>query len=65
MRPPSQGAKAISQDVMDLTRILRRVESDGKRPAEDKEKLLACLKQALSILLVGERAGTRPVRRTG
>lgn len=62
-RPPSQGPTAIAEDVQDLTRILRRVESDTKRPASEKAKLAAFLKGALNILLVGERAGDQPARK--
>ncbi len=62
-RPSSQGAQAVSQDVMDLTRILRRVESDTRRPDAEKEGLIEHLKGALSILLVGKRAGDEPVRK--
>lgn len=64
-RPSSQGPQAIAQDVMDLTRILRRIERDTKRPKADKDKLIAHLKGALSVLLVGERTGDKPVRKTG
>ncbi len=65
-RPPSQGPAAIAEDVQDLTRILRRVESDTKRPASEKQKLCTFLKGALNILLVGERAGdSKPARKTG
>jgi len=64
-RPPSQGPAAIAEDVQDLTRILRRVESDTLRSASDREKLMDFLKGALNILLVGERAGTKPARKTG
>ncbi len=64
-RPSSQGPAAIAEDVQSLTRILRRVERDTKRPAGDKAKLSAFLKGALNILLVGERAGDSPARKTG
>lgn len=64
-RPSSQGPQAIAQDIMDLTRILRRVESDTKRSAAEKGKLVASLKAVLNILLVGERVGDKPARKTG
>ncbi len=64
-RPSSQGPQAIAQDIQDLTRVLRRVESDTKRPAAEKEKLVASLKVVLNIFLVGERAGDKPARKTG
>lgn len=64
-RPPSQGPTAIAEDVQDLTRILRRVEADTRRPSGEKEKLCEHLKGALTILLVGKRAGDKPVRKTG
>lgn len=64
-RPPSQGPAAIAEDVQDLTRILRRVEADTLRPATEKAKLSGHLKGALNILLVGERAGVKPARKTG
>jgi len=64
-RPPSQGPAAIAEDVQDLTRILRRVESDTHRSAADREKLMDFLKGALNVLLVGERAGAKPARKTG
>jgi len=64
-RPPSQGPAAIAEDVQDLTRILRRVESDTHRSAADREKLMDFLKGALNVLLVGERASAKPARKTG
>lgn len=64
-RPPSQGPAAIAEDVQDLTRILRRVESDTKRSAADRDKLCGFLKGALNVLLVGERVGDKPARKTG
>ena len=62
-RPPSQGKAAVASDVQDLTRILRRVENDVNRPAGEKAELVAHLKGALTILLVGERTGQKPVRK--
>ncbi len=64
-RPPSQGPAAIAEDVQDLTRILRRVETDTRRSAADRDALMGFLKGALNVLLVGERAGTKPARKTG
>ena len=69
-RPPSQGPAAIAEDVQDLTRILRRVESDtwvknARRSAADRDKLCGFLKGALNVLLVGERVGDKPARKTG
>lgn len=53
-RPPAQGPAAIAEDVQDLTRILRRVETDTTRASSEKAQLCEFLKGALHILLVGE-----------
>lgn len=64
-RPPSQGAKPIAKDIQDLTRILNRFESDTHRPKADKERITRCIKEVLGVLIVGERAGDKPARKTG
>lgn len=61
MRPSSQGPKAVAQDVMTLTRVLRRVETDPKRTPAQRKTLVGHLKSALAILLADERT-TLPVK---
>ena len=63
-RPPRQGKKAVAADIQDLTRILNRAEQDEQRPAKVREQLCGHIREALQILLVGERTG-QPVRKTG
>lgn len=71
MRPPSQGPEAITQDIMRLTRVLRRVQCDPKRTDEQKEKITGLINEAISLLpkrgdgLVGGESGVARKRSSG
>lgn len=50
MRPPSQGPEVITQDVMRLTRVLRRVQCDPKRTQPQKDKITSLINETISLL---------------
>jgi hypothetical protein len=64
MRPVEHGQAVIDRDIANLTRILRRVNSDPKRSEKDRKALEIHLKGALNLLLNGKRE-VRPVRAIG
>lgn len=60
-RPLKQGEEAISQDVMALTKVMRRIQGDPKRPDKEKDEMVGHLKAVLALLLTGKRA-RRPIK---
>lgn len=65
MRPPSQGPEMVQQDIMRLSRVVRRVQCDVKRSPAEKEELLAVLNRAIALLAGPrqENAKSVPARR--
>ena len=51
MRPTHQTREAVSYDVTQLTRALRRAEGNTTRKKSENDKLIGFLRSALQILL--------------
>jgi hypothetical protein len=50
----------VQQDIMRLSRVVRRVQCDPKRSAEEKQELLSALNRCIA-LLAGPRESAKVV----
>ena len=62
-RPLKQGEDAISLDVQSLSRILRRIQADPKRPDDEKEQMTSHLKAVIRLLLVDGTRARKPLNK--
>lgn len=53
MRPPTHTPEAITQDIMRLSRVLRRVQSSTRSQAR-KDELTMLINETISLLTSGE-----------
>jgi len=59
-QPLKQGADVVVKDVAHLTRMIRRVREDQKRPKNDRDEIVEHLRAAI-VLLLESRDALEPI----